>query len=251
MGKNDLNSFTTTTNFIISAVVTYDVFLIHLKMKHLSPSTSLSRILIICCFGALLISCVNTKQYTRTLQGNSAVVAVLGNHNDSDFKQVRATFKVESDLTTSFKVISDLTKTKLWLREVDNIRTVKIDDFNNFLIYTVLNSPWPFSKRETVTCVNTTLTDIEVNIKIRNCSERYPESASYVRVPQIKSSWKILKIDEREIKVIYSAWINPGGNVPAFFFNQQLGQQTTKSLTRLQQLIAATFAEQNKKPQKN
>lgn len=158
---------------------------------------------------------------------------------NSDFKQVNASFEVIGDKTTAFKVISNLATTKEWIEEVNTIQTLEIYDFNNFLVRTVLKSPWPFKQRETITCVSTLFDNNITHIDIKSCSERFPLNNNYVRVHHLKSSWLIKQLTVDNIEVHYQTWLDPEGNVPAFFFNQALKKQTQTSLKKLQQLIHA------------
>ncbi|WP_435274541.1 START domain-containing protein [Psychrobium sp. nBUS_13] len=159
---------------------------------------------------------------------------------ESDFHQISAIFQVKSDKTTAFKVISNLSKTKEWLPEVASIQTVEVYDFNNFLLRTVLDSPWPFKQRETITCVSTTFDEKTTRIDIKSCPQRYPANESYVRVEQLKSSWRIRQLANDTVEIDYQVWLDPKGYVPAYFFNQQLLTRTKNSLNKLQIIINDT-----------
>lgn len=184
--------------------------------------------------------CANIPR--SNLQQTKSPIAkiALVNVQDSDFHQINATFQVKSDKATTFKVISNLSTTKQWLPEVASIQTLKIYDFNNFLLRTVLDSPWPFKQRETITCVSTIFDEKTTHIDIKSCTKRYPVNESYVRVEHLKSSWRIKQLTNDIVEIDYQTWLNPAGNVPAYFFNQALFKQTKKSISKLQTLINST-----------
>lgn len=193
--------------------------------------------LIFCTILVIVSGCaIKPATNDATLQ-NSEIAIHLTSHPESKFNQVNASFTVNTSKEIAFKVISDLAKTPLWLKEVSSIRTLKIYDFNNFLLQTILDSPWPFKPRETITCVATSFEDLTINIAIKSCNKRHPDSHNAVRISQLSSHWQITQIDDTSVNVQYSAWLDPAGNVPAYFFNQQLPTQTKRSMTLLKQLI--------------
>jgi len=202
------------------------------------PSFTLIKRLFLASFLCFSLShCVNTPHSNPQHTKIPATHISLVNVEDSDFHQINATFQVKSDRATAFKVISNLSATKDWLPEVVSIQTLEIYDFNNFLLRTVLDSPWPFKQRETITCVSTTFEQHTTAIDIKSCPKRYPVNKNYVRVEHLKSSWRIKQLDNNNVEIDYQTWLDPTGYVPAYFFNQQLLTRTTRSLKKLQTLI--------------
>ena len=180
--------------------------------------------------------CVNMPQPSLNHSTTLSRISLV-NKVGSDFQQINATFQVTGDKTTAFKIISNLSTTKDWLPEVESIQTLEIYDFNNFLLRTVLDSPWPFKQRETITCVSTTFEKYTTSIDIKSCPKRYPVNESYVRVEHLKSSWRIKQLENNKIEIDYKTWLDPTGYVPAYFFNQQLLTRTKSSLNKLQKII--------------
>ena len=198
--------------------------------------TLIKRFLIATFLCVSLSYCVNVPQPSLNHLTTPNKVSLI-DKADSDFDQISATFQVKSDRATAFKVISNLSTTKDWLPEVVSIQTLEIYDFNNFLLRTVLDSPWPFKQRETITCISTTFEKYTTSIDIKSCSKRYPVNESYVRVEHLKSSWRIKQLENNKIEIDYKTWLDPTGYVPAYFFNQQLLTRTKSSLNKLQKII--------------
>lgn len=190
---------------------------------------------VLCCFG--LSHCALLPQPTTAAKTSSVISVQLKKQPDSQFKQVVASFSANSSRNTAFKVISNLSLTQQWLPEVNSIKTLTVYNYNNFLLHTILDSPWPFKQRETVTCVTTSFFPSVSQIHIKSCSDRYPQSKDYVRVQELSSQWFIKQITANRVEIHYQTWLNPQGNVPAFFFNKALAKQTKQSLSRLKVLI--------------
>ena len=75
---------------------------------------------------------------------------------------------------------------------------------------------------------------------LRAALNAIPVNESYVRVEHLKSSWRIKQLTNDIVEIDYQTWLNPAGNVPAYFFNQALFKQTKKSISKLQTLINST-----------
>lgn len=161
----------------------------------------------------------------------------LDSYPNSDFKQVTARFSAPKSKELVFRVLSSLEHTSQWLEEVDSIDTILMISHHEFVLKTVLNSPWPFKQRELISCVTTKFEPQRTTINIESCSDRLALNEQYVRITNLKSQWVITATSQSSVEVNYQVWLDPEGAVPAFFFNQQLEKATNQSLQKLQKLI--------------
>ncbi len=161
----------------------------------------------------------------------------LNAYPQSSFKQVQAKFFTRQSKELVFRVLSDVAKTPQWLSPVASVEMVTMYNNRQFLLRTVLDSPWPFKQREIVSCVNSTFAETRISIKIESCSDRLPLADKFVRLTQLKSSWNIRTISEYLVEINYKTWLDPSGNVPAFIFNNELIGTSTTALKKLQEII--------------
>lgn len=176
---------------------------------------------------------------------NHQPVITLTKHETSEFSQVNASFYASKNKSDVFRVISNLSLSPQWFDRLKSIDTLIFQDNNNFVLRSVISSPWPFTDRELITCVNTQFLEIQTIITITNCSEKAPDTSNLVRVKHANSLWTITPIPPNPklvsskdlTKINYQAWLDPNGYVPAFFFNQSLESSSLKSLTALKKLI--------------
>lgn len=161
----------------------------------------------------------------------------LNQYKQSNFKQVDATFFTHQSRALVFRVLSDLDKTSQWLPRLDSVKVLAVYNNHQYLLRTIINSPWPFQNRELITCVNTLFEENLTTITIFSCSDRVPLDDRYVRVQYVESSWTIKKMTDSLVEINYNAWIDPAGIVPAFIFNSELIDSTKIDLKKLQTLI--------------
>jgi len=161
----------------------------------------------------------------------------LKNHPDSAFQQLKSSFSVSQPLQLTYLVIANIALTPQWFDGLTSIELLKQTSNKQFLLRSVIASPWPFKPRELITCVNTAFSKSAIDIKINSCSKKYPVSGEYVRVERANAHWTITQTTTNTVRVDYQAWLDPQGNVPAFFFNSKLLNSSAKSLQKLQHLI--------------
>jgi hypothetical protein len=186
----------------------------------------------------LLSGCLIVRQEQKNeSQLPLAAEFQLTQFKDSDFKQVEATFFTHQSKELVFRVLSDIEQTSQWLDRVENLEVIAAYNNQQYLLRTIIDSPWPFKKRELITCVNTSFEENITTINIASCSERVPVNDLYLRLLEVQSSWRIKKISNTLVEVNYKTWINPAGNVPAFIFNSELIDSTKIDINRLQNII--------------
>lgn len=168
---------------------------------------------------------------------NASSKFTLNQFEQSKFKQIEATFSTHQSKSIVFRVLSDIKKTPKWLARLDSLEVLSVYNNHQYLLRTIINSPWPFKDRELITCVDTFFEETETKINIYSCSDRVPLDSLYVRISEVESSWVISKKSKSEVEVSYKTWIDPGGYVPAFIFNYELIASTKADFKKLQFII--------------
>ena len=168
----------------------------------------------------------------------------LSQYKESSFKQVEAKFFTNKSRDLVFRVLSSVEQTPLWLEQVDSVEVLNMYNNHQFLLRTIIDSPWPFKKRELITCVSTYFNDKVTSIKVVSCSDRVPLDEKFVRLSQVESSWTIRAISDSLVEISYKTWLDPSGNVPAFIFNSELIDSSKIGLKKLQTIIENASLEQ-------
>jgi uncharacterized membrane protein len=184
----------------------------------------------------LLSSCATVEQKQK-LKSTASIQVKLNQYKQSNFKQVEATFLTKKSKNLVFRVLSNIKQTPKWLQRVDSLEVLTAYNNHQYLLRTIINSPWPFQNRELITCVNTFFEENITTIKIYSCSDRVLINDQYFRLLHVESSWRIKTITNSLVEVNYKTWIDPGGAVPAFIFNRELIDSTAVDLKKLQTLI--------------
>ena len=194
-----------------------------------------------------VVSCATHQRHSSNQvlsQPVEQLLVQLYDYPNSDFKQVTARFTTPKSKELVIRVLSSLEHTSQWLEEVASIETLVMVSHSEFVLRTVLNSPWPFKQRELISCVTTNFEPQVTTINIESCSDRLALNEQFVRITDLKSRWVITATSKSSVVVNYQTWLDPAGAVPAFFFNLQLEKTTVKSLNRLQKVIEQASLDQ-------
>ncbi len=205
----------------------------------------IGRCFAICVVLVTLISCSSVQDKPSNVALLDANFTVeLTQYQQSSYKQIEAKFSTEQSLQLVFRVISDLELTTQWFDYLKEIETLKMYSNNQFLLRSVINSPWPLTAREIITCVDTDFEAQTISIRVNSCSEKHPINDAFVRVIDAKSTWTLQQQASGRVLISYEAWLDPSGNIPALFYNQQLIDSTTDSFQKLIKLIEASSLNQ-------
>ena len=192
---------------------------------------------------ALLFSgCASVKKQKQNSLENIQVR--LNEYNESDFKQVEVTFFTHQSKELVFRVLSDIEHTSQWLSRLNRLEVLDVYNNQEYLLRTIISSPWPFKDRELITCVETSFNKLFTSIHISSCSDRVTINDEFQRISNVESHWVITKVSDTLVKVNYKAWLDPTGNVPSFIFNRELINNTKVDFKKLQLVIDSTSLDQ-------
>lgn len=193
----------------------------------------------------LLSACssLTTHQRPPATANVEDLTIAYSKHKQSPYLKVSAHFISDQPKQLVYRVISDLALTTQWFDGLQSIETIALESNNNYVLRSIINSPWPFKDREVITCVTTHFSPTILSVEIIACADKVAIDKQFVRVKQAQSRWKIEQLNTEQVKVSYTAWINPEGSVPALIFNHKLATSSHISLSKLQRLIAKAKAE--------
>lgn len=186
----------------------------------------------------LLSGCGVLKTQQQVVVNKTEFIHVgLSPYHDSNFKQVEVIFFTHQSKELVFRVLSDIEKTSEWFTKIKSLDVLSVYNNQQYLLKTVIKTPWPFKDRELITCVDTTFEDLSTMISISSCSDRVSEGSKNLRIADVESHWVIEEVSESLVKVSYKTWLDPEGNIPSFVFNSELIDGTKNDFNRLKKII--------------
>ncbi|GEA60160.1 START domain-containing protein [Vibrio comitans] len=163
--------------------------------------------------------------YNRSIEGSS-------------FKAFRAEMTVESDLTTLMAVFNDVDVGTTWVENVDEMRLVKASSNMDNVTYAMTKAPWPVADRDSVVHnhISQDPETLAVTIKQQAVPDELPRTKNKVRIETLHSTWVFTPISEKETRVTYQVFTEPGGSLPAWLVNKVAISQPYKTFQGLREM---------------
>jgi len=169
-------------------------------------------------------------------KNGQGVTAYTREVSGSDFRE----FKVETTIDTTVDALiamqRDVKNHPKWIDSVKTAELIK-EDADNYYTHTVADAPWPVKNRDSA--VRNTIArndDSSVTIEFYSDNDLAPVKKGCERVGAVKGSWQFNPAGDNKVDLIYSAHIDPGGNIPAWLSNKfsiDVPFNTIKSLVKM------------------
>ena len=127
-----------------------------------------------------------------------------------------------------------------WVPFLSQMKLLSRDDKKGeFLLYMVLDFPFPLKDRDLVVQGKMSK-DAQGVITIQNkaLKKGYPLNSNYVRLTQYEGDWSFQKLGPQKVKVITSGYANPEGSIPLSVVNMFVQQQPYQMLQKMKAELA-------------
>ena len=143
-------------------------------------------------------------------------------------------------------LILDVNNTSKWVPNVAKAELLSRDDKKGeFLIYMVLDFPFPLKDRDMVVKGKMSK-DSQGVITIKNFAIQQGKAlnSNYIRLKDYSGDWTFQKLAANQVKVITSGHANPEGSIPSSVTNMLVEQQPYQMLQKMK----VELAKNNKLP---
>ncbi|OUR94911.1 hypothetical protein A9Q81_14175 [Gammaproteobacteria bacterium 42_54_T18] len=138
----------------------------------------------------------------------------------SNFREFKVEASVETTVDALIAMQRDVKNHPKWIDSVKTAELIK-EDADNYYTHTVANAPWPVKNRDSAVrnCISRN-EDNSATIEFYSDNDLAPTKKGCERVGAVKGSWQFNPADNGKVDIIYSAHIDPGGNIPAMISNK-------------------------------
>ncbi|MFA0050082.1 hypothetical protein BCT04_10155 [Vibrio breoganii] len=179
----------------------------------------------------------------KEVKNNHGITVYNRSIEGSSFKAFRAEMTVESDLTTLMAVFNDVDVGTTWVENVDEMRLVKANSNMDNVTYAMTKAPWPVADRDSVVHnhISQDPKTLAVTIKQEAVPDELPRTKNKVRIETLHSTWVFTPINEKETRVTYQVFTEPGGSLPAWLVNKVAISQPHKTFQGLREMSQKPF----------
>lgn len=142
----------------------------------------------------------------------------------SNLKEIRVIDTVKSSLSGIVALLLDTKNYPTWVYRCSEYKTLKLINDQEQYNYELINVPWPFSDRDVVTDSKITQDSLTKAVTINTivAPNYLPEAHGIVRIKQYHSVYILTKLVSGKIRIDYTGYADPGGNIPAWLINSNI-----------------------------
>jgi len=155
----------------------------------------------------------------------------------SAYREFRGIVELESTLASTLALLDDADACVDWLHRCESARVLQTTGITQRHVYQVSNLPFPAATRDVI--VKVELQEYKAN-SIRVVLQSTPdfiEATSFVRIRESYGTYLLQQLDEHHLRLTWTQYIDPEGNLPAFMVNALLTDVPFNSLRKFSEIV--------------
>ena len=158
---------------------------------------------------------------------------------NSNLKELRIIFNIESNISSVVAVISDIPAYTKWVYRCSTAETLKREGPLETYDYYQVDFPWPFSDRDMIMhSVISQHPETKVVISETLTKPGYLKTIDgLVRIQKHINKWTFTPFSENLVQADYFLNSEPAGNIPNWIVNMAIDQGPLHSMLRLRKLV--------------
>jgi hypothetical protein len=154
--------------------------------------------------------------------------------------EVKAELTVDVPVENCAAVFLDIGAYTEWIYSTIETEVLKVKSNRNIIYRTVLDMPWPADDRDAILDLNLSY-DKSSNTLINKVdlatNYNYPSVVDIVRIPKLKTHWKIKEISTGKCQISYYIGSDPGGDIPGWIVELFVSTGPIESLTKFKEQV--------------
>jgi hypothetical protein len=159
------------------------------------------------------------------LRKNEKGIAVYTRYaTGTNIKEIWIIDTVKSSLSAVVALLLDTKNYPEWVYKCRECKTLELINDQEQYDYEITELPWPFHNRDVISdskISQDTLTNVVTINSIGN-PDYMPDLGGIVRIRQFHSVYKLTKLVNGKIKIDYTLYGDPGGNIPTWLINASI-----------------------------
>ncbi len=156
-------------------------------------------------------------------------------HEGSGIKEIWVIDTVNSSLSGVVAVLLDAENFHKWVYHCSEYKILKLINDREQYDYELTDVPWPFSDRDLITDSKISQDSLTKTVTISSMAAPgyIPDKPGILRIKQFQSVYTLTELGNGKIKIDYTAFGNPGGDIPDWLINANIVVGPYKSTFRM------------------
>lgn len=186
-----------------------------------------------------LVDAGESQRSWKKVKDKEGIKIFLRSIPESKFKEFRGITTIETSVDTIMSVFRDIHEHTKLLYLCCNSSLIKEINQCEYIIYSVLDAPWPIKDRDSVNYIHVsqdTMTN-EVTITMNDHQGFFPVQNLRVRVERIEGFWKLKPVKYGKVEVALQMHVELGGKIPSWISNLAVEVFPYNTLSNLRQIV--------------
>jgi hypothetical protein len=173
---------------------------------------------------------------TWELKKNEGGVKIYtGKVSKSSIKAVKVECHFDVTPSQMVAVLMDVKNSEDWLYHTSNNYLIKQVSPSELYYYSMVEVPWPVSKRDFIAHIKVSQDAITkvITVDAPCVPDMVPAKPGVVRVTDSKGKWVITPVHKNRVSIVYTLHADPGGSIPAWLSNMFITQGPSESFKKL------------------
>ncbi len=184
---------------------------------------------------AILMNVATAQNNWVLITNHDGIKVYTSTQTNSKIKAVKVECTLKATLSQLAVVIFDISTCNQWVYRTKNCSVLKQINSGDMYYYAEVEAPWPIANRDFIAHLKLSQNpDTKVMVvEADNAPHFVPQKGNIVRIMQSISKWVVSIQDEHTVKVEYTLFTDPGGNVPAWLINMFITKGPLESFQKL------------------
>jgi len=167
-------------------------------------------------FGIVLAGSVRASSGWETIFEEDGITVTERKLPGQSFPTFRGVGSVNASIYQVLAVVSDIKRYTQWLGNCLAAKMIEMKGWNEYVIYSRTNAPWPVSDRDAVyrSRVTVNADRTRVTIVFKAIRGKVPEVSGVVRMINLRGHFKFRALGEHKTRIEYQVDADPRGWIP-------------------------------------
>jgi hypothetical protein len=156
-----------------------------------------------------------------------------------DIEEIKIISKFQSSVQGFLALLLDVPVQSEYIYGCTFAKMVREEKPNQQMFYQQIYLPWPFSNRDGyfLQHIYREKNSATILVQTEASPSAYPKELDYIRIPELRASWKITPISNSELIAEYQVLLKPGGEVPAWLINLFIDKAPYQTILKMKELV--------------
>ncbi len=189
------------------------------------------------------ISASSSWTQVKSEDGIDLYIRLITMEGFPEGRQLGVTFRMQGDVSTAVKLVSDDRLASRWMSAVKSFRVLEQKDKACWYSYMLYDIPWPLRKQDLI-AVNTLSAEPDgscASIEMRSAADYLPENTGVSRILHMAGTWQFKQVSASVVEVSYTIFSGQKSSFPRWITDPIIQGNMIRTMNNFRELGEAEY----------